>query len=248
MASHLSSIGMPVADQDEYLALANHAAENCVRLDADAGVYYLRWSCPGGAELWLQVNAENELVGMNPHFRGESRVRVGLTARVPRPQGSALDGAFHGWADPSGTAIDSGCYPFVFDSPDFLLSDHIQPPVVVEARIVAFAHEIAFHPSEADYHNAQTSELHFGDESFIPSGLFEDGENGPGATAIFTGHVLKTDERTNTLTGGRFRWALVRTLGGVFDVVIDPTLLDHAPEVGGILTGSFWLSGRLSRD
>lgn len=248
MASHFSSLGMPVATENDFLDLARRASESSACLEAGPAGRYLRWSCPSGAELWLQVNAENELVGMNPHFRGESRVRVGLTARVERPQGTPLEGAFHGWADPPGDAPDGGAYPFVFDSPDFLLNGGIEPPALVEAQVVAFAHEVSFHASQADYYNAQTSELRFADQSFIPAGLFESGENGPGATAIFTGHVLKTDERTNRLTGKPFRWALVRTLGGVFDVVIDPTLLDQTPTAGGLLSGSFWLSGRLSHD
>src|SRR5262245_3733248 len=118
MASHFSTIGLPVKSQDELLALAERAADDCASLGCPQG-RYLRWSSPGGAELWLQVDADNDLVGMNPHFSGESAVRVRLTSRITRPGGTPLGGAFHGWAAPAGGDPEGGCYPFVFDAPDF---------------------------------------------------------------------------------------------------------------------------------
>ena len=48
------------------------------------------------------------------------------------------------------------------------------------------------------------------------------------------------------VTGHPFWWALVDTLGGTFDVVIDPELLPAAPRRGNVLQGWFWLSGRIS--
>jgi hypothetical protein len=42
------------------------------RLAASSGAY-LRWSDPSGAEMWLQVNANNELIGMPPLRRPVSR-------------------------------------------------------------------------------------------------------------------------------------------------------------------------------
>ena len=68
----------------------------------------------------------------------------------------------------------------------------------------------------------------------------------PRAEAVFSGHVLESGRRTNRLTGADFIWCLVETLGGVYDVVIDPELLPDVPRVGGVLQGSFWLSGRIA--
>ena len=77
-----------------------------------------------------------------------------------------------------------------------------------------------------------------------PFGLF--GSPGDGALAVFTGHILAAGDRRNGLTGEVFCWTLVETLGGVFDVVIDSELITETPQVGGVLSGSFWLSGRVS--
>ena len=222
-------------------------AGDSVRLDVPGG-YYLCWTSESGAELWLQVDDEDNLIGMNPHFTGESRVRVGLTARIDRPDGTLLDGAFHAWADPQRDDPEIGSYPFVFDAPDFRCFGGLPLPTILEARIAAFAHELAVFRSEEEYAASLTGELKFAVESFIPSGLFTpDGDRiePPEAQAMFTGRILEAEMRTNALTNAPFQWVLVETYGGVMDVVADPDFIEVQPTPGGIVMGSFWLSGRL---
>jgi hypothetical protein len=250
MPSHLSSIGMPVKSQEDFRNLVERIADSCASIDLPHG-RYLHWASKSGAELWLQVDANNDFVGMTPHFSGESVVRVGLTQAIARPDETGFDGGFQGWAAPASAAPESGCYPFVFDAPDFRIHDHLQLPARWDVQIAAFAHEIKlFHSSEA-YAASQTSEIKFASQSFIPSGLFlPDGAitEPPEARAIFTGHIRRTECRTNDLTSHPFWWALVETLGGVFDVVIDSELAEHPPVWGGVLSGAFWLSGRLIKE
>jgi hypothetical protein len=245
MASNFSTIGLPVASVEDMKALAKRLGPLAERLAAPSGVY-CRWSDPSGAEMWLQLNANNELIGMNPHYAGRSAVRVGLTARLPSARKSELDGSFHGWADPAGNAPDTGCYPFVFDAPDYRLHEELSLPARKEIQIAAFAHEIAAFETVATY---EARDLMYASQSFIPSGLFTpagDSTVPPQARAIFTGHVLAADEKINVLTGRAFYWALVETLGGAYDVVIDSNLLPGVPAVGGVISGSFWLSGRIT--
>src|SRR5215468_3189824 len=200
MASHFSTIGLPVASAEDMNALANRVGPLAEPLAAPNGVYF-RWSDPSGAEIWLQVNANNEVIGMNPHYAGRSAVRVGLTARLPSAGPSELDGSFHGWADPAGDAPDTGCYPFVFDAPDYRLHEELSLPAQKEVQIAAFAHEIAAFETEAAY---EASEPELASQSFIPSGLFTPAGAStvpPQARAIFAGHVLAADKKTNVLTG-----------------------------------------------
>jgi hypothetical protein len=82
MASHFSAIGLPVSAGEDMNALANRIGSLAEGLAAPSGQYF-RWQDPSGAEMWLQVNAKNELIGMNPHYAGQSAVRVALTARLP---------------------------------------------------------------------------------------------------------------------------------------------------------------------
>jgi len=246
MPSHFSTIGLPVASEEDVNALANRIGPLAEPLPAPSGAYF-RWSDPSGAELWLQVNANNEPIGMNPHYAGRSAVRVGLTDRLPSAGPSELDGAFHGWADPAGDEPDTGCYPFVFDAPDYRLREALSLPAVTEVQIAAFAHEIAAFETVAAYEAGPRGDPMLASQSFIPTGLFASADDStvPLARATFVGHVLAADEKINALTGHAFYWALVETFGGSYDVVIDPELLPGVPAVGGVISGSFWLSGRI---
>jgi hypothetical protein len=255
MPSHFSTIGLPFASNEQLGGLLESLIEHTETLGWRKGGWnefnrYHRWSSNCGAELWIQVASNNEIIGVNPHFVGESTVRVGLTAKVSRPGESGGDGAFHGWAQPTGDDPDSGCYPFVFDAPDFCCHENIAMPSIANAQIAAFAHELTIFSSEEEYDASQTGEMKFASQSFIPSGLFSpSGESTqpPQAQAVFTGHILKTEYRTNEVSGVRFLWAKVETLGGVYDVVADCELVTTTPVVGGILSGAFWLTGRLAR-
>ena len=89
------------------------------------------------------------------------------------------------------------------------------------------------------YSSAATSRF------FIPAGLFGDSRDSPPALVDFAGHVVEAAVLKNSLTGDPFYWALVDTFGGHFDVVIDSALLPDVPLAGGVLSGRFWLSGRI---
>jgi hypothetical protein len=248
MPSHLSTIGLTLATREDFIALAQRVAAIATPIPAKGG-RYMRWSSDCGAELWLQVDAAGTLIGMSPHFTGKAILPVRLTQRLARPQDNALDGAFHAWAAPEGDS-ESGAYPFVFDSPDPAAHSDICLPTNAEVQIAAFAHQIQVYDSEKAYRDAQPKNVvHFASRSFIPSGLFKpDGGSiePPRALAIFTGQVVEAEERCNPLTGESFYWALVDTLGGCFDVVVDRGMLPARPAAGAILSGSFWLSGRIS--
>jgi len=58
-------------------------------------------------------------------------------------------------------------------------------------------------------------------------------------------HVIESETRVNAVSGAPFVWALVDSVGGTFDTVIDPDLLPHQPRPGQVLAGWFWLSARL---
>jgi hypothetical protein len=153
---------------------------------------------------------------MNPHFSGTARMKVRITNPVRRAGQTALDGAWHGWADPGGEMGDDGCYPFVFDSPDFHLA-RVTPPFVAEVQLAAFAHELTIFENEADYNaDGEADRPKLAVESCIPSGLFKPGggeTEPPEAYGIFTGRILETERRINPLTDPPFHWALVKTLG-----------------------------------
>jgi hypothetical protein len=245
--SHLSSIGFPVNTEQDFQSLANKLYERGERIKATNG-FYIRFADNSGAELYLQENQNKEIIGMNPHFRGKGKMKVCLTNAVKRG-GSEMDGAFHGWADPTeDNNPDTGIYPFVFDVPDFYSLENIKFPFTTTVQISAFAHELSLYENEQDFNAKQNEKMKFAPESFIPSGLFSPGgqtTEPPEANGIFTGRILEVEEKMNVFTKEKFYWFLVKTLGGEFDVVSDIKLISQPPKVGGIASGSFWLSGRL---
>ncbi len=247
MPSHFSTIGMPIKTQKELAELVERVSEKCASLEVDSG-RYLRWSDPSGAELWIQVDADNNFVGLNPHFSGKGSLRVALTERIQRPESTEMEGAFHGWAvDPTDDSPEHGYYPFVFDCPDFRRHESLALPAARNVQIAAFTHELSLYDTPEAFAAAQTG-IKYAAQAFIPSGLFAlDGKEDdvPRPYAIFTGIILEAEEHRNELTGKRFQWLLVDSLGGRFDVVADPELVTSEIRIGGVVYGSFWMTGKI---
>jgi hypothetical protein len=249
MASHFSSLGIPMSDRDIYFEYFKKSYENGKHINTDQGMY-TKWEIGNGIELWGQVDKNSDAIGMNPHFSGSTEMKVRIEKRVNKPDDTVLDGAFYGWADPSDSEND-GSYPFVFDVPDVATYQSIKLHQIVTVQLTAFAHEISAYLNDEEYEKSQDKEPKFASEAFIPSGLFSpDGSdnNSPQAYAIFTGHILDTKEIINPYTNNRFLWARVKTLGGEIDIVIDPEILEGNLTIGGIVSGSYWLSGKIISD
>lgn len=245
MGSHFSAIGFPVRTYGEFEDLMARALEHgeCIETRRSA---YVRWSLGAGPELWAQ-EYENGEFGLVPHFAGEAIMRVGLTERIERPEAPPLDDAFYGWADPEDAEdMESGLFPLVFDVPDYVLHQNLSLPVIVEARISAFAHELTAYSGEEEF-LADQEEPKFSPEFFIPSGTFKPGGetmDPPEAYAICAGRVLDCSLRTNPATGTKFWWAKVKHYGGEMDVAADPEDVEGHITDAGTVKGSFWLSGR----
>ena len=63
---------------------------------------------------------------------------------------------------------------------------------------------------------------------------------------MFTGRILEAEIRTNELTNHPFRWVLVETLGGVFDVVADPDFHRGGTHSGRDLDGIVLVVGAIA--
>ncbi|MBD77627.1 MAG: hypothetical protein CL840_01640 [Crocinitomicaceae bacterium] len=247
--SNLSDIGFDIQSEEEFHALLKKAYERSTPLKTNKGTYY-RFSDESGAELWIQMNKRNELIGANPHFKGKSKHKVAITSTINRPE-SILDGAFHSWANPmDDDNPESGAYPFVFDVPNHKKYDGIEIPQMLDIQLAAFAQEFEYYKSENAFENEQEGEPKWTSQSFIPSGLFNPGggeaPDPPEALGLFAGIISEAEKMKNQLTGQEFYWMLVDTLGGEVDVLADLRFFENnAPETGGVVHGQFWLSGSL---
>lgn len=249
--SNLSDIGFPTPDEQAVNEMIMHVLEHTKPVKSSHG-FYLVYRDVSGAEIYLQGNVQQELVGFNPHFAGKSRRKVALTKAIERDS-SELDGGFHAWANPPKDESESGDYPFVFDVPDFRTVENLEFPQTVEIQLTAFAsNDFKIFENDDDYQKAQESELKYASKMFVPSGLFAVDEKDGSIdlsvvrpVGIFAGEIKEFELKTNELSGEKFYALLVETLGGEVDVVADPKLIPHEPTIGGIVSGQFWLSGQI---
>lgn len=250
--SNLSDIGFPTRSEQDINDMISHCLELTETIRCPRG-FYLKFSDASGAQIWLQGSFEQELLGFNPHFAGKSRRKGGLVRAIER-ESSTLDGGFYAMANPTDADVEiSGEYPFVFDSPDFRLNEIAEFPHVCEIQLTAFAsNDFQIFTDENEYNEKQTGEEKSAAKSFVATGLFDfdtenwDEQNPPRPVGKFTGEIKEYELKTNQLSGEKFYWFLVETISGEIDVVADPKLIQNEPNIGGIVSGQFWLSGRLS--
>jgi len=250
--SNLSDIGFPVQSEQDVNVLITETIKYVESIRCPNG-FYLRFFDASGAEIYLQGNEQQELIGFNPHFAGKSRRKVGLTRAIERDS-SELDGGFHAWANPPENETESGDYPFVFDVPDFRMIENLQFPQICEIQLTAFAsNDFKIFADEKEYDDSQESKLKYASKSFVPSGLFAfDAEDESidlsivRPIGVLTGEIKEFELKTNELSNEKFYWFLVDTFGGEVDVVADVKLIPNEPQIGGIVSGQFWLSGRIN--
>lgn len=242
MPSHMTSLGFPVATEQDFRHYTYQASEFGRTLETSKGSYIV-WPPGYGIELWVQANLHKRIIGMNPHFRGYGKMRAYLTRRVIRREHTILEGAFYSWATPPGTAANKGLYPFVFEAPDYALYDALALPGTAYVQLAAFAQLLQGYENADAYKVAQGADPD--GEFFISPALNTTPEEAPPAYATFSGHVLEAAVITNPITNLKFNWALVHTLGGAIDIIADPQVVQGNIAVNGMVKGTFWLSGRL---
>lgn len=249
--SNLSDIGFPTPDEQAVNEMIMHVLEVAKPIQCRQG-FYLKYADASGAEIYLQGNFDQELVGFNPHFAGKSRRTVLITENIERDS-SELDGGFHAWANPSDSSGENpGEYPFVFDAPDFRMIEIEDFPALRDIQLTAFAsNDFQMFADEQAYFDSQDTEFKYAAKSFVPVGLFSfDETENIDITAVrpigkFAGEIKEFETRTNQLSGQDFYWLLVETVGGETDVVVDPKFIAQEPKIGGIVSGQFWLSGKI---
>ncbi len=249
MASHLSSIGFPVQNEQDLYALAEKVSLKAKPYEITQG-FYLRYEDPSGASLWLHADKQQQISGMNPHFVGPSVMQVKIVRSMHKKQDHDFEGSYFAWAAPEEEHDhQEGAYPFLFDAPDFLRHSQQKFPQLLNVQVAAFAHEIQVFASEQAFHVEAPKSTQMAPEAFMPAGLFpaenQLEEAAPTAHALINGRVLDTQKRTNQLTGKSFWWLQIQSYAGVYDAVVDPLLMPIEPKPGNIISGSFWLSGMI---
>jgi hypothetical protein len=251
MTTPLSSIGFKLHSQEDSWQLATVVAEKGRRVGtADGNYVVLTTEC--GPELWAKLDSDNRPYAILPHFAGQAQSQILLTSRV-KYNDRPLDGRLMGWINPNqntpGFGGPPGDYPLLFEAPDYAYYTFVEVPCTVNVQLAAFAQKLDVYSSLTDYNNkvGRTWDA----ETLLASGAAgAHGQQGPGKSphaneAFINGVVEATATYENPLTHSHFVWCRLKVMHGYFDVCIDPTLLEAAVTPGAVLSGAFWLSGRL---
>ncbi len=250
--SNLSDIGFPVQSEQDVNEMITMILEKQMveQITCPNGFYY-KSADESGAEIYLQGNSNQELIGFNPHYAGKSSFTVCLTKAVERDS-SELDGGFFAWANPRvANEPETGEYPFVFDVPDFRVNENMQFPRNARIQLTAFAsNDFNIYESEAEFNDALEMETDIAVKSFAASGLFMRDEAAtpiepPRPIGVVSGVVKEYELKQNQMTNEKFYWFLIETRGGEIDLVADQKLISGEPRKGEIVRAHCWLSGRI---
>jgi hypothetical protein len=253
MASHFSSIGVLANTEDEISELLDKIWDESEAIDCEYG-YYAKFSSKTGAELWVHVDKCDKIIGVNPFYNGESNFLVGITKQIKNKQYNKFECLFYAWTNPENDNPETGYYPFAFDCVNIAVAPKIELPCITHIKLSAFAHELEIYKSEEDYDLWQKKigkdDLRLASKSFIPSGLFSANDKKDVSPrtipeAVFTGVILDYKKHKNELTGESYFWIKTETYGGIIDVVADPSLINEKLEKNGVISGEFYLCGKL---
>jgi len=247
MPSHFTSIGFPAESVEEIEALALEVVDLTRTFNCSKG-RYLRWASGEGAELWLQMDEDYNLIGVTPFFQKKSVMNVGITRVLHREDDTVLEGAIRGWVNPKHHNPRVGAFEFMCDVVDIGRYPTLDLPFISPIRLSAFAYTLEIFPSLEAFQASEIGQGKSNPESFVQSGLTKMGAGTsllPEPYAEISGRVVETASLRNTHSSQEYLWALVRTDGGIIDVVCDPTLVTESLTPGDIVSGYFWLCGQI---
>lgn len=238
MPSHLSCIGLSTASKEEFQEFLTRIAEDAVSTETQEG-FLLSWKDPSGASIYMHLSRDASFECMTPSFFGTTQHRVRPSKILPDKDCRFCDVLEVEVVDEDGQLF----YPLLLQLEDMEIArSRIAFQTIHQLRVTGFAEEAHFWPTEEAFLQSQSHQkVKFATQSFFASGMF----NPPFTpNAIFTGRVLQADLRTNSENGGRFLHLLVDSLGGVYDVVLDPP--DQPVQPGAIAQCSCWMVGSIT--
>ena len=217
-------LGFEVENDYEYFDLVSKAINTDEALMTKHGGY-VRWLFGKGIELWSQLDASLKMVDMFPHYAGKTPQTIGISGSYPDAD-NPMDGLYEGWVKPRPDHLNEpfsiyGEYPFVFHCPAFDWFGGLKLPFIARVELSAFAINIEIVSPEHTVQPGSADLLQLDEEFFIPTGTFPaEGRETPLPIAMFGGEVLECQTMDNTVSGGTFILANIRTYGMDIDTVI----------------------------
>ncbi|EME61673.1 hypothetical protein H074_10890 [Amycolatopsis decaplanina DSM 44594] len=243
VSSHFEAIGIGVTSEDEFgervvsLISAGTARQIAKKISEHV------WTDPSGARLVAQVR-NGEIEFLLPCL-------AGTTPAVPVRDVRLVDDETAMLELLDGVDGELVC-PIAVELEDRAVLAHSGGRLEIGSLVLAaLAEDVTVHADAEAYSASQDDDgPKFAADHFIPSGTFSLTERSPDRTpsahALFAGEVIEVETPVNTVTGTAFHRIRVRTIAAIeLDVAIATTDVEQPPARGNIVTGTFFLTGRL---
>lgn len=203
-----------------------------------------------GPEIWAQVDPNGQVVGATPFFSAGAPHRIAITGIGEDPE-EPLDGWVDGWLEPGEEDEPySGAFPVRVNLVDFALVRHriTTFPTSGQVEIAALAHEADLYENEAAYRAAPGEMYRPPVESFASAAHagIDEALGFQEATALVNGRIAQARLLINPVTETPYWWIQIAVRGVTLHTFADRATLGREPREGYILSGSFWLVGRMA--
>lgn len=235
MASHYSDMGFTVNSSEDIIEIVKQIYPNAKEVSRNKKTYQ-QICVDKFIEFWLNLK-NGAIEEIEFHYNSENFAACSFEQYISYSE-----------EDMAGIVqVNNGLCPVVIEIPNLGLFERFMENQKMNLQISAYAHEVNLFDSEDAYAASQGNREHkFATEHFLPVGLFTENEgDSPSAQAVFGGKILEYELRKNPLTGLDYYYFAVTCQGSVYDIVADPALVKTKPQVGGVLNGHFWLSGKI---
>ncbi|SEF24196.1 hypothetical protein SAMN05421837_102607 [Amycolatopsis pretoriensis] len=243
MASHFEAIGIGVTSQHEFgeRVVSLISAGTARQISAKTSEHI--WTDPSGARLVAQVR-NGEIEFLLPSLAGTTPAIPVRDVRLVDDETAMLD-----LLDDVDRQL---ICPVAVELEDrAVLAHHGGRLESGSLVLAALAEDVTVHADAEAYFASQDDDKpKFGADHFIPSGTFALAEPSPdwtpSAHALFAGEVIDVETPVNTVTGTAFHRIRVRTIAAIeLEVAIAATDLEQPPARGNVVSGTFFLTGRL---
>ncbi|MBL0016585.1 MAG: hypothetical protein IPP17_09065 [Bacteroidetes bacterium] len=239
---NLANIGFEAHSLEEFQALAEMVYRKGKAFRAGRNQYYC-FQDPSGGELWVQIDSDEQIAGMNCHFHSSNAIEVELL-HAQGYEERPLDGTFEARAlhADAGTPASAPHPIFAFDLPDAHLVPHVLLPAKASVQLVGFARDVHVYENVEDYRKAHPGKPL---EGLRP--IEQDRAHTERISSLMRldGIVVHAAHKRNHHTQQEFYWLEIKTVFGNIDVVVANRSLPFVPQQGQVFDGEVRLTGRV---
>lgn len=239
--SHFSAIGFDVKTSDDLLLLTESILQIAHHYSMHKKAVYFCYTDPSGAQIWVCVDKKRgNIINITPSFLPKQTQKIGVFKIKPRGVNKKVFA--HAWLNPiyyDSHSFD-GDFPLVIHLPDYL--NHQIKKNTQTAYLTLFANDVELYVDKHDFYKCNNEGgIKIACESFFSIEAFD---KIPHSQVLVSGTVLESELRTNQLTNNPFCWCLIQTYGSIYEAVYSFDMFDKIPEVGNIVFGNYWITGR----